>query len=123
MNHPVQPLAPDEHGIVRFKANAIVKHLLEHGGIDMNDLARLDFSAEDHEQIAQLIGYSLSGFGGLSYVRPDTYAVAERMAERGQTEVAARIEHLEGELEALRSALREPMGRLYGIHPDDLSGS
>lgn len=120
MNHPIQPLVRDEHGTLRFKSNAIVRYLLDHGGIGLNALSMMDFSVEDWDQFAQLIGYSLSGFGDLSYVSQDSYAVAERMVERGESETVARIAHLEGELQALRKMLREPMARLYGIHPDDL---
>jgi len=119
MNHPIQPLE-DDRGVIRFKGNKIVCHLLDNGGISLNDLARMNFSVEDREQFAQLIGYSLSGFGELSYVRDDTYGAAEKMAERGLSETEARIAHLEGELLALRQALRGPIARLYGKHPDDL---
>ena len=120
MNNPIQPLGADDQGVIRFKANAIVRHLLDHGDIDLNKLATLGFSAEDWEQFAQLIGYSLSGFGDLSYVRPETFAVAAKMAATGMSEADARIAYLEAELLALRQALREPMARLYGKHPDDL---
>ena len=77
LKHPTQPLADDGTGVLRFKENKIVSHLLEHGGIDMNALAILKFSVEDQEQFAQLIGYSLSGFGDLSYVRNATYKRAQ----------------------------------------------
>lgn len=120
MNHPLQPIYADEHGVVRFKANKIVCHLLDHGGITLNDLSALDFSVEDREQFAQLSGYSLSGFGELSYVRNDTYEAAAKMAEFGLSEAEARIGHLEGELLSLRHELRGPIARLYGKHPDDL---
>ena len=66
--HPRQPERVDGQGIVRFKANAIVQHLLDHGGIDMNQLAMLNFSDEDRCQFAQLVGYSVSGYDDLSYV-------------------------------------------------------
>lgn len=79
--HPVQPLVRDAAGVIRFKANAIVRYLLESGTADMNKLAMLPFSQEDREQFAQLIGYSLSGFGDLSYVTDETYAVAARQVE------------------------------------------
>lgn len=36
MNHPIQPLEADKQHSFRFKENKIVKHLLDHGGIDMN---------------------------------------------------------------------------------------
>ncbi len=42
----------------------------------MNDLAMLNFSNEDRIQFAQLIGYSHSGFGELSYVDDQTYEAA-----------------------------------------------
>ena len=35
-------------------------------------------------------------------------------------ELAARIKFLEGELEHLKQALRDPVSRLYGCHPDDI---
>lgn len=76
MKHPIQPLAQDESGVLRFKANAIVQHLLESGGIDMNQIAKLDFTADDRQQFAQLIGYSLSGYGDLGYVDEDAYSTA-----------------------------------------------
>ncbi len=41
----------------------------------------MGFSDEDREQFAQLIGYSLNGFGELSYVSEETYEAAERSAE------------------------------------------
>jgi hypothetical protein len=75
--HPLQPLITDEHGITRFKRNAIVRALLDAGPLDMNKLAVMPFSDEDREQFAQLIGYSLSGFGELSYVSDRTYKAAE----------------------------------------------
>lgn len=76
MDHPVQPLVVDKSGITRFKMNAIVRHLLDNGGIDMNQIAMLDFEQNDREQFAQLIGYSLGGFSDLSYVRDETYELA-----------------------------------------------
>lgn len=78
MKHPVQPLDLDEHGVLRFKANAIVRFLLDAGPFDMNKLAMMNFSQEDREQFAQLIGYSLSGFGELSYVSDETYDRAQK---------------------------------------------
>lgn len=74
--HPIQPLVKDKHGTTRFKANAIVRHLLDTGSCDMNQIALLPFSDEDREQFAQLIGYSLCGFGDLSYVSDETYEKA-----------------------------------------------
>lgn len=81
--HPVQPLYKDEHGAQRFKKNAIIEYLLDNGGLDLNKLAVLPFSDEDREQFAQLIGYSLSGFGELSYVSDETFNRAARQVEEG----------------------------------------
>lgn len=76
--HPLQPLITDEYGITRFKHNAIVRYLLDNGGIDLNKIAGIPFSREDREQFAQLIGYSLCGFGDLSYVRDKTWDAAAK---------------------------------------------
>ena len=70
--HPIQPLVLDANDVLRFQRNRIVEHLLDHGPFDMNYLAVQGFSQADQEQFAQLIGYSLSGFAELSYVRSHT---------------------------------------------------
>lgn len=77
--HPVQPLVRDDRGITRFKENKIVRYLLDNGPFTMNDIALLGAPREDHVQFAQLIGYSLSGFGDLSYVKDKDY---ERAADQ-----------------------------------------
>jgi len=81
MRHPIQPIYKDRHGTERFQSNAIVKYLLEHGGIDLNKLAMLEFSNEDRQQFAQLIGYSLIGYAELSYVTDDAYKAAIMAAD------------------------------------------
>lgn len=121
--HPIQPLQLDDKGVLRFKENAIVRHLLDNGGIDLNNLACLEFSREDREQFAQLIGYSLSGFGELGYVSDDTYAVAEAsFIDPNLHWRDERIALLEEKLETLQELLRAPMATLYGMHPDDFQG-
>lgn len=79
-DHPTQPLYHDENDTLRFKHNRIVAFLLDAGPFDMNQLAVMDFSREDREQFAQLIGYSLGGFSELSYVRNKTYKRAAESA-------------------------------------------
>lgn len=74
--HPVQPLITDKDNVTRFKSNAIVCFLLDAGQFDMVQLSLMNFSAEDRAQFAQLIGHSLSGFAGLSYVDNKTYIAA-----------------------------------------------
>ncbi len=56
VKHPVQPVVMKD-GVARFKSNAIVRALLDTGKLDMNDI----------------VGYSLSGFGDLSYVTAGDY--------------------------------------------------
>ncbi len=126
MRHPIQPLAKDDMGVVRFKENKLVRELLDHGqrtGFGLNELAvKLSGPecADDWRQFAQLIGYSLLGYGDLNYVDDDTYNAATRMYEQGEDERVARVVALQEELDTLREALREPMARLFGVHPDDL---
>lgn len=68
--NPNQPLVVDNHGVVRFKRNEIVNDLLEFAqqrGFGLNEIAQKTYSREDRNQLAQLIGYSVSGWGSLSY--------------------------------------------------------
>lgn len=126
MTNPIQPLAKDEHGVLRFKANKLVQHLLDWAqarGHGMNEMAGMNFPQEDWEQFAQLIGYSLSGFAELSYVRDTTYNAAAQMeADPNLSSQEARIAALESTFEIVRDELRGPIALLYGIHPDDLEG-
>jgi len=124
MKNPIQPLAKDAKGVLRFKANAIVQHLLDtHPACDMNKLACMDFTDDDRQQFAQLIGYSLDGYGSLqSYVNDEAYNAAAHMAD-GLDERDARIAALEQRLEEMRAAvdgMRDPIARLLEMHPDDL---
>lgn len=80
--NPIQPIVLDEHGVVCFKANKIVDYLLKNGGIDLNRLALLDFTDNDREQFAQLIGYSVSGFGDLPYASAEVYEAASAAAQK-----------------------------------------
>jgi hypothetical protein len=103
----------DEQGVNRFKANAIVAHLLALAsarGYGLNEIAMGRFSQDDHIQFAQLHGYSVDGFCGLSVVDDDTKNAVDLMMV-GASEKDARIESLSAELDALRAALREPMAR------------
>jgi hypothetical protein len=118
--HPIQPLEKDSNGVLRFKKNAIVEYLLDNGGINLHDIACLGFSREDHEQFAQLIGYSLSGFSSLSYASNEVYETADRMFYENKTEEEARIEVLEETLSDIKKGLREVASTAFNIHPDDL---
>lgn len=68
---PMQPIEIDGHGVARFRRNKIVDWLYKKGVIDLNEIARLDMPDEDQMQFAQLLGYSVSGFGDLSYASRD----------------------------------------------------
>jgi hypothetical protein len=87
--HPVQPLEWVGN-VIRFKPNKIVQYLLDNGGIDLNQIALQGFSDEDQEHFAQLIGYSFSGWGGLSYVTDETWEKAavmnDELIAEGNTE-------------------------------------
>lgn len=82
---PMQPIVWDGKGVIRFQGNAIVRALLDFAtskGMSLNEIAAMDFRREDREQFAQLIGYSVSGYGDLGYVRPSTLAKADAIAAK-----------------------------------------
>lgn len=95
--HPMQPIEYDESGVLRFRSNAIVRYLLDRG-VDLNQLAVIGFPEEDWRQFAQLIGYSVDGYGELSYVDDDSFAAAEARAT---------VEQAQMQIEGLRKALLE----------------
>ena len=78
--HPMQPIVM-VNGVARFKQNAIVRMLLETSPLDLNKLACMEFSAEDSEQFAQLIGYSVGGYSDLSYVRKASVKAADALVD------------------------------------------
>jgi hypothetical protein len=79
----VQPIVRDAHGVVRFKENSIVRFLLNSGPVDLNWLAaiRTRFTQEDWQQFYQLIGFSVSGYGDLPGVSPESIAQADAVAK------------------------------------------
>lgn len=125
--HPIQPVIEAEtdgtgNVILRFKANAIVRFLLHAGPFNMNDIARKDFSREDREQFAQLIGYSLNGAAELDYMSNEVLTAADEMRGNGVSELEARNAFLREKLEIVRDGMREGAAVLFGVHPDDLAG-
>ena len=84
--HPMQPIIRAADGVIRFKANAIIKWLFETRKLDLNEIASLaargKFSREDQMQLAQLLGYSVSGYGDLSYASDESVMAADAEAER-----------------------------------------
>jgi hypothetical protein len=117
MKHPMQKVEDN-----RFVKNDMVRWLLDNGGKDLNDLAREDFSNEDREQFAQLIGYSLSGFSELSYVSDESVETAFK-AEKMPDWRDARITTLEEKLEAIRGHLRSAAVAAFAVHPDSLQST
>lgn len=80
---PLQPIIWAEDNVIRFRKNRLVEYLLDHGPFDMNHLALLpEISADERAQFAAMVGYSVSGWGDLSYVNEDC---------RGEMEDADRI--------------------------------
>jgi hypothetical protein len=79
--HPMQQIVIADDGVIRFRANAAVRALLnaarEGRRCNLNDLAMMELPPEDHMQLAQLIGYSVSGYGDLSYVSKKSLAAAD----------------------------------------------
>lgn len=93
MRPPDQPLEVTD-GVIRFRANEIVRYLLaqcEKHGIGMNELAVIPFRREDRVQFAQLIGYSVSGYGELPYVADPDYARADRAASRLRPRISRKV--------------------------------
>lgn len=76
--HPMQSVYLDVRGIARFRPNKIIEDLQRRGVIDLNEIARGEYSPEDEMQLAQLIGYSVSGYGDLSYASRRSVNVADR---------------------------------------------
>lgn len=68
----VQQEIVNVNGVHRFRMNELVNRLVEEAGNGkgLNYIASLDASVEDQAQLAQLIGYSVSGYQSLSYSLP-----------------------------------------------------
>lgn len=84
VGHPMQPIEFDGKGVVRFRENRIVRHLLDFAkprGCGLNEIARMEFSQDDRMQLAQLIGYSVSGYGDLGYASDESVETADRIAD------------------------------------------
>lgn len=81
---PMQPVHITEGGIARFVQNRIVVDALDVAilqGFDMNQIAiraaQGDYSKDEQMQFAQLIGYSVDGYGSLSYTTDLSYEEAQ----------------------------------------------
>jgi hypothetical protein len=113
--HPIQPIGWDGSGVVRWKHNPIVRYLLDtHPNCTMNDIAVLpNIDRQDHEQFAQLIGYSHSGSADLSYMSDEVLDTAERIFEAKENgEDGDDKDH---QIQALRAKVEELTGLLKDI--------
>lgn len=91
----MQPVHEDAHGVFRFRKNVIVDALVdrdeERGRVypdfpartdgGMNWICAQDFAREDEEQLAQLVGYSVSGYCGMTYVSDESAARAGKLSD------------------------------------------
>jgi len=85
LKHPIQPIGWDEtNKVVRFKANKIVRMLLDTHKLNLNDIAIMNaqgqFNDDDYTQLMQLIGYSVSGYGDLSTSPEEIVKRADKIA-------------------------------------------
>lgn len=92
-HHPMQPVIMAKDKVIRFKANPIIRWMLDQGntgcGFDLNVIAvvssELGWKKEDHMQLAQLLGYSVSGYSDLSYASRKSVDEADKKASRFYT--------------------------------------
>ena len=123
MKHPIQRIAEDEHGVVRFTKNTIVNHLLaelEKHDYTLNNLA-VDCSKhnrDDWDQFYQLIGYSVCN----APCSHDLLVMADAIAESEDmtTSEEKRATAAEDRVKELKDLLRPLASEAFGKHPDDL---
>lgn len=86
--HPMQPVVVASDRVIRFQENKIVKWMLDQLAgqkITLNEVAMtaITFDAQDdYQQLMQLIGYSVSGYGDLSMHDPKILEKADAAAAR-----------------------------------------
>jgi hypothetical protein len=89
--HPMQPIERAKDGVIRFKANAIVRWLVDSEQIDLNQISiycqEHRVPKTDVEQFWQLLGYSVSGYRYLDFVRKATIATADEIASQSDATV------------------------------------
>ena len=83
----MRPIEVAEDGKVRFKANAIVRWLVDNDKVSLNEIAARHaqgapaFPQEDVDEFWQMLGYSVSGYGELSHVSEESVEAADAIAE------------------------------------------
>ncbi|MBY0510184.1 MAG: hypothetical protein K2P94_08505 [Rhodospirillaceae bacterium] len=81
LQHLSRPLVWSEDGMLHFQPNAICHWLLETGHVCMNTISQQGFCDADRAEFAQLIGYSVSGWGELDYVTFKQFRLVQHLAE------------------------------------------
>lgn len=125
MTHPNQPTYNDVNGTLRFKANAICRWLLDEGekyGLDLNKIATVKtFSQEDRIQFAQLIGYSVCGWGELSYVTDEAYAsVCTQINNPDTAKLQLLADSRQDVIDEAKENVRALCKTLYGFDPEEI---
>ena len=80
--HPMQPVERGDDGIVRFKQNAIIHHLVD----SLNSLSMMDFSTKDQMHFAQPLGMPVERFAELGFA-------TQEMVEAGYSAADALLGH------------------------------
>jgi hypothetical protein len=83
---PMQPIAKDDDGVARFRANDVVRWLIDVKGISLNEVAIAaqngNFDRYDVAQFWQMLGYSVSGYGDLSFIPKSIVRKADEKADK-----------------------------------------
>jgi hypothetical protein len=122
MSNDVFPIQTIKDG--RFVENRIVTALLDSSSLDLNDLARMDFTNQERTQLLQLIGYSISGISCMDCVDNETFdaiEAIERDSNSGSymSQLEARNKSLREELAEVRSHIAQAASVLFEMHIDD----
>lgn len=102
--HPQQPQVWVDN-VLRFRQNALVRRLVDELPGTMNTIASWDGTREDQAQLAQLIGYSVSGYGGLSYALPVDDLTDDEPRDMNTEQHTTRDEH---DLDVVSRVEQEP---------------
>jgi Cys-tRNA synthase (O-phospho-L-seryl-tRNA:Cys-tRNA synthase) len=127
--NPMQPIVIDSEDVVRFKTNKIVYtvyKIAEAHGCGLNKITKQNFTQDDQKQFAQLLGYSVSGYGDLPYVDKVSVECADQQVAlllSGTPVVSEQemeLQVLRDENRRLKAAIRNAAVEAFSIHPDDL---
>ncbi|MNQ30739.1 hypothetical protein D3C85_440900 [compost metagenome] len=125
LKHPLQPLVLVE-GTLRFKenhaVNALYEMVKEKTGQDPWHIIYgcPEVNKDDLRQFAQLIGYSHSGSGTLSYMDDETWEAALAVRDRGISELEARNRYLERRHAKMVKKLGALATHVFNVDIDDL---